>query len=353
MYEDAVALYDQMEEDGVEPDRFTFPRVLKACAGIGSVWIGEKVHRHLVRHGLGEDVFALNALVDMYAKCGDIVRAREVFDQIPQRDLISWNSMLTSYIRHGVFSEALDAFRGMLRDGFDPDSISISAILSGGATVKLGAELHGWILRRGREWDLSIANSLISLYSSWGKLSQARWLFDEMPERDIVSWNSIISAHSKDRRALTYFAWMESIGTVPDSVTFIPLLSACAHLGAIKDGEKLYFLMRRRYGICASMEHYACLVNLYGRAGLVDEAYDVITKRMEFDAGPTVWGALLYACYLHGVVSIGEVAAERLFELEPDSGHNFDVLMMIYGKEGRLEDVERVRKMKRDRGLEF
>lgn len=353
LYEDAMALYFQMEEDGVEPDLFTFPRVLKACGGIGSIRVGEEVHRHVVRSGFANDGFVLNALVDMYAKCGDIVKARKVFDKIAFRDLISWNAMLTGYIRHGLLVEALDIFGQMLKQGYEPDSVAISTILTSLSSLKLALHMHGWVLRRGFEWNLSISNSLIAVYSNHGKLDQARWLFDQMPERDVVSWNSIISAHSRNLKVVTYFEQMENAGALPDSITFVSMLSACAHLGLVKDGERMYSVMRGKYGISPIMEHYACMVNLYGRAGLIKEAYAIIVETMEFEAGPTVWGALLYACFLHGNVDIGEIAAEKLFELELDNEHNYELLMKIYRNAGRLADVERVRVVMVERGLDF
>ncbi|XP_024927939.2 pentatricopeptide repeat-containing protein At4g25270, chloroplastic [Ziziphus jujuba] len=353
LYEDALALYFQMEEEGVEPDRYTFPRVLKACAGVGFIQIGVAVHRHIVRSGFLDDGFVLNALVDMYAKCGDIVKARKVFDKIASPDLVSWNSMLTGYTRHGLVLEALDLFCQMLQQGYQPDSIAISAILSGVTSLKLGVQIHGWAVRHGVEWNLSIANSLIVMYSCHGKLVQARWLFENMPERDIVSWNSIISAHSKEPEALIFFEQMEKAGVLPDNITFVSLLSACAHLGLVKEGERLFSIMRNRYGMSSIMEHYGCMVNLYGRAGLIEEAYHLIVEGMEIEAGPTVWGALLYACCLHGNVEVGEVAAERLFELEPDNEHNYELLMKIYGNAGRVEDVKTVKMMMVDRGLDL
>ena len=350
--EDAMALYFQMEEEGVEPDAFTFPRVLKACGGIGLVRVGEEVHRHVVRRGFANDGFVLNALVDMYAKCGDIVKARKIFDKITSRDLVSWNAMLTGYVRHGLLVEALDIFGQMLQEGYEPDSVAISTMLTSLSSLKPALQLHAWVLRRGFEWNLSIANSLIVVYSKHGKLDRACWLFKHMPERDVVSWNSIITAHSRDPEILRYFEQMEDSGTVPDSITFVSILSACAHLGLVKDGERLYSMMRGKYRISPIMEHYACMVNLYGRAGLINEAYATIVETMEFEAGPTVWGALLYACLLHGNVNIGEIAAEKLFELEPDNEHNFELLMNIYRNVSKLEDVERVRMMMVERGLD-
>ncbi|TKY68021.1 Pentatricopeptide repeat-containing protein [Spatholobus suberectus] len=354
LYDDAIALYFQMVEESVEPDVFTFPRVLKVCAGIGSVQVGEEVHRHVVRAGFANDGFVLNALVDMYSKCGDIVKARKIFDKMPHRDPVSWNSMLTAYVHHGLEVVAMNIFRQMLLEGFEPDSVSISTILTGVSSLGLGVQIHGWVIRRGREWNSSIANSLIMMYSNHGKLDKASWIFNLMPERDVVSWNSIISAHCKHRAALAYFEQMEEAGVGPDKVTFVSILSACAYLGMVKDGERLFALMCEKYKVKPIMEHYGCMVNLYGRAGLIKKAYSIIVDGMDAEAaGPTLWGALLYACFLHGDATIGEIAANRLFDLEPDNEHNFVLLMRIYENAGRLEDMERVRMMLVDRGLDY
>ncbi|KAJ7949598.1 Pentatricopeptide repeat-containing protein [Quillaja saponaria] len=352
LYDDAMALYFQMVEDGVDPDVFTFPRVLKACGGIGSIQVGEEVHRHVVRSGFSSDGFVLNALVDMYAKCGDIVKARKIFDKIYCRDSVSWNTMLSAYVHHGLVFEAINIFRLMLGEGYEPDSVTLSKILAGVSSLELGVQIHGWIIRQGVEWNLSIINSLIVVYSNHGKLERARLLFHQMPQRDVVSWNSIISAHCKHQQALTYFNQMEEANALPDNITFVSILSACAYLGLVKDGERLFSIMSKKYGISPCMEHYACMVNLYGRAGLIKEAYSIIVERMEFEAGPTVWGALLYACSLHCNVTVGEIAADKLFDLEPDNEHNFHLLMKIYGDAGRWEGVEKVRMMLVDRGLD-
>ncbi|XP_020585623.1 pentatricopeptide repeat-containing protein At4g25270, chloroplastic-like [Phalaenopsis equestris] len=240
LHEDAMALYHQMEEEGVEPDRFTFPRVIKACASIGSIPHGESVHRHLVRSGFATEPFALNALVDMYAKCGDIARARRIFDQILDRDPVAWNSMINGYIRHGLFAEAIETCRRMLVGGLELDTVTISSLLAGCASSKcnMGLEIHGWILRRGLLLGVSVANSLITMYSMLGQLDRAKFIFSTMPEKDLVSWNAIISASRRDRRVLSIFRQMEDSGVSPDGITFVSLLSACANLGLVEDGRK-------------------------------------------------------------------------------------------------------------------
>ncbi|KAK9672762.1 hypothetical protein RND81_12G122700 [Saponaria officinalis] len=352
MYEDALAIYFQMDEEGVMPDNHTFPRVLAACGGIGLITVGEEIHRHVVRYGVFNDGFVLNALVDMYAKCGDIVKARKVFDKISSKDLVSWNSMIIAYIHHGLITKAANIFREMLSAGFLPDEVTISTIICNISSLKIGCQLHGWALRRGLESSLPITNSLIAFYSSHGFLDQARWLFTYTPGKDIISWNSILSAHRNGPLVLTYFEKMESNGVTPDAITFVTLLSACAKLGLVNKGESFFSIMRHKYGISPTMEHYACMVNLYGRAGLISKAYDIISSKTEFEAGPTLWGALLYACFRHVNAEIGEVAAQKLFELEPDNEHNFELLIRIYESLGRLDDVEKVRRMMKDRGLD-
>ncbi|XP_009794283.1 pentatricopeptide repeat-containing protein At4g25270, chloroplastic [Nicotiana sylvestris] len=352
LFEDALAIYFQMVEEGVEPDCYTFPRALKACGGVGLIHVGEEVHRHVIRRGLESNGFILNALVDMYAKCGDIVKARKLFDQIGTKDLVSWNSMLIGYIRHELISEAFNLFHLMIREGIVPDSVSISALLVARLPFSIGKQIHGWVLRRGTNQELSVVNSLVDFYADQKKLKQVRWLFEHMHERDVVSWNSVISAHSKHPEALSYFEKMVKFGATPDGVTFVSLLSTCAHLGKLEDGERLFRTMKQRYDISPRMEHYGCMVNLYGRIGLIDKAFDFVMKGMEFEAGPTIWGALLYACYKHRNVKIGEIAAQHLFELEPDNEHNFELLMKIYKNAGLLEDVERMKLMMVERGLD-
>ncbi|CAI9092069.1 OLC1v1027216C1 [Oldenlandia corymbosa var. corymbosa] len=353
LHEDALALYFQMVEEGVEPDEYTFPRVLKACGGIGSIQIAEEIHRHMIRYGYGNDGFALNAMVDVYAKCGDILKARKVFDRIRDKDLVSWNSMVKGYIRHELQAEAMNLVRTMVREGFKPDSVTLSALFTSVSSLKLGRQIHGWALRNGIGWDLSVANALIVFYSNSNRLTEACLLFEHMPRRDSVTWNSIIAAHSKDRKALVYFQRMKTeANALPDRITFVSLLSGCAYLGLVEDGEKLFSMMRNEYGISPIMEHYACMVNLYSRAGLIDKAHDIIVEKMESAAGATVWGALLYGCYLHGNVEVAEIAATALFELEPDNELNFELLMKVYTKADRNEDVERVRRMMVERGLD-
>ncbi|KAJ3678453.1 hypothetical protein LUZ60_002256 [Juncus effusus] len=355
LYEEAMALYYQMEEDELPPDRYTFPRVLKACSGIGSVSLGQSVHRSIIRAGFGNDIYVLNSLVDMYAKCGDIRTARKVFDVMSERDLISWNSMLVGYLQHGLLKEGLSIWREMINTGFESDPITISALISGFSDSeysRIVLEVHGWVIRRGFEENLSIGNSLIGFYSKKGKLHLARKVFDEMPKRDLLTWNSILNAHRHDQRILKLFKKMLDSSIKPDKITFVSLLSACANLGFVEKGKKIFHEMQEQHNIWPIKEHYACIVNMLGKKGRVKEAFKFI-KTIPFEAGPTIWGALLYACVLHGDLEIAEVASEKLWELEPDNEHNFELMVRIYRKKGRLDGVEKIRRLMEERGFDL
>ncbi|EPS68541.1 hypothetical protein M569_06226 [Genlisea aurea] len=352
-HEDALALFFQMVEEGVIPDEHTFPRVLKACGGVGMIHVGEEVHRHVIRFGFGGSGFVLNGLIDMYAKCGDISRAMKVFNIVKNRDVITWNAMIVGLVRHGSLSEALDRLKQMVLLGYEPDSVTLSSLLRSLRLYRTGTQIHGWALRKGIEYDLPVANSLMVFYSINNQPSKARSLFAIMPEKDAISWNTIISAHSKDPLALEYFEGMIRSGERPDEITFVSLLSACACLGMLSDGERLFSAMCDEYMIEPSTEHCGCMVSLYARAGCIETAYDFITKRMEAEAGPAVWGALLYGCYLHGNADVGRIAAEHLMESESesDNAHNFELLIRIYEDAGMAGDAEEVREMMRMRGL--
>lgn len=358
-YEDAMALYYQMDEEGVEPDCYTFPRVLKACAGIGILQHGEAVHGDVVRLGFWNDLFILNALVDMYAKCGDILKARRIFDSIVDRDCVSWNSMIVGYVRHGLIHEALDIFREMVSSGnevTEPDSVTLSTLISNIFSVNcnLGLQIHCWVLRRALEKNASLANSLIGLYSDQKQLNKSMVIFESIEKKNLVSWNAIMSAHRRDPQVLVLFRQMEECGQEPDNVTFVCLLSACAKLRLVERGKMLFNAMVEKYKIVPEMVHYGCMVDMLGRAGLIEEAYElIINNNTVLDEGSTMWGALLHACLVHGNVEIGQVAADMLLELEPDNEHNVILLLKIYENAGRLDELERVKKLMKERGFDM
>eukprot|EP01018_Ginkgo_biloba_P024066 Gb_36172 [translate_table: standard] len=385
--EEALTLYYQMERTGIKPNEFTFASVLPACANLTALEHGKTVHEKVIRSGFQSDMFVESALVDMYVKCGDIENARQVFDKMSQRDVVSWNamisgyaqnglvneafnlfqkmpernvvswtSMIAGYARNGYFEEALKLFRQMREVGMKPNSDTFASVLpacANLAALEQGKQMHDNIIRRGFHSDVFVESALVDMYAKCGSIGNAWHVFDKMSSRNVVSWTAMILAyamHGHGKKALQLFEQMQHSGTKPDHVTFIGVLSACCHAGLVDDGWRYFDCMSRYYHITPVKEHYCCMVDLLGRAGKLDEAYHLINK-MPIKPDAAVWGSLLGACRIHANIELGEHVAERLFELDPKNAAPFVVLSNIYAATRRWDDIERVRKMMKDRGV--
>eukprot|EP01018_Ginkgo_biloba_P022396 Gb_15666 [translate_table: standard] len=384
---EALNLFYQMQMACLKSDAVTISIVLPACAHLLALKQGKEIHDFVIRNNLVEDVVVGNALVDMYAKCGRIEDARQVFDKMSNRnvvsgnamiagyakcgnkedaldlfdkmsvkDVASWNVMMAVYGQNGHGNEALKLFCEMLLTDMKPDSVTIASVLSACAhlaALQLGKEIHDYIIRRGLDSDVFVKSGLVDMYAKCGSLENACQVFEKMSQRDVVTWTAMISGyamHGHGEDALTIFYQMQQAGLQPDHVTFTAVLSACSHAGLVDDGRRYFDCMIGHYCITPSAEHYACMVDLLGRAGHLIEAYYFIEK-MPLEPNANVWGALLGACRIHCNTELGELAAEQLFELESSNTGNYILLSNIYAAAGRWDGVQYVRKMMKDRGL--
>eukprot|EP01018_Ginkgo_biloba_P018893 Gb_18914 [translate_table: standard] len=391
-FEEALTLYYQMQRGGIQPDNLTFPFILKACGSLTDLQRGKDIHDCLIRNGFESNVFVGSALVDMYAKCGEIESARQVFDKMSERNVVSWNTMIAGYVQNGNCNEAMKLFRQMEGTGEKPNFISWTAIIAGCAqngyaaealglfyqmqlagikpnsvtiasvlpacgrvaALQQGKEIHDHTIRNGLETNILVGNALMDMYAKCGCLEFAHHVFDKMSERDVISWNAMIvgyGMHGHGEEALTIFQQMQQAGMKPNRVTFISVLSACSHAGLVDEGWKYFDSMSQDYSITPKAEHYACMVDLLSRAGQLDKAHDFI-KTMPLEPSPSVFGALLGACRIHCNIDLGERVAQRLFELEPDNSGNYILLSNMYAEAGRWNDVAKVRTMMKKRGLQ-
>lgn len=353
---DVFDLYRQMNWSGIESDRFTYTYILKACvASESSVSLlrkGKEIHAHILRHGFESCVHIMTTLVDMYARFGCVRNASCVFDEMPMRNVVSWSAMITCYAKNERPFEALELFQEMILDNQDslPNSVTmISVMQSCAALVALeqGKLIHGYILRRGLDSILPVMSTLVAMYARCGKLEIGQRVFDQMDKRDVVSWNSLISSygiHGYGKKAIQIFKDMISHGESPSQITFISVLGACSHAGLVEEGKMLFDSMRREHGMYPRMEHYACLVDLLGRANQLDEAAKVV-EDMRIEPGPKVWGALLGACRIHCNVGLAERACKRLFKLEPGNAGNYVLLADIYAEAKMWDEVKRVKQL--------
>uniref|UniRef100_A0A7N0UWQ2 DYW domain-containing protein n=1 Tax=Kalanchoe fedtschenkoi TaxID=63787 RepID=A0A7N0UWQ2_KALFE len=354
-YEVAVSLYYQMIDNGLVPDNFTFPFVLKACSALSAIKEGEDIHERIRLGGWESDVFVGAALIDMYAKCGCVGRARSVFDKIELRDVVLWNSMLAAYSQNGHPDECISLCSEMVLKGLMPTEATLVTAVSASADIAAlpqGRELHGFSWRRGFETHDKVNTALVDMYAKSGSLRVARNLFERLWVKRLVSWNAMITGyamHGHNYEALNLFEEMRR-DSQPDHITFVGVLQACNHGGWLDDGRRFFDSLQKDYHISPTVQHYTCMVDLLGHCGRLGEAYELI-KEMNVAPDSGVWGALLNSCKIHGNVELGEVALERLIELEPDDAGNYVILSNIYAQAGKWERVVSLRKLMTDRGL--
>ncbi|KAJ1259210.1 hypothetical protein BS78_10G137100 [Paspalum vaginatum] len=356
--EEAIALYRAMlAHGGVEPDNFTYPPVLKACAALLDLDAAREVHDRVTRTRWAADVFVRAGLVDMYAKCGCVDEARAVFNATALRDVVVWNSMIAACGQNGRPAEALALCRDMVAEGVVPTIATLVSTISAAADVAAlprGRELHGYGWRRGFGLKDKLKTSLLDMYAKSGWVGVARVLFEQIVQRELISWNAMICGygmHGHADLALELFSKMRSEAhVVPDNITFVGVLSACNHGGMVKEARDLFDLMVSVYSIKPTVQHYTCLVDVLGHSGRFKEASDLI-EGMSVEPDSGIWGALLNGCKIHKNVELAELCLQKLIELEPEDAGNYVLLSNIYAQSGKWEEAAKARKLMTNRGL--
>lgn len=352
----SLELYDQMLRDGLCPSPVILGTILRACSNMTDLRRGRQIHGSIVKSGYLVDLMVGNTLLSMYAKCGIIEDAVRLFGEMESKDLVSHNAIISGCAQNGKAKEALVTFQEMKLSGLEPDSTTLVSFLpacSHLAALQHGACGHCYSIVSGFSTDTSICNALIDMYSKCGKVETARLVFDRMHARDIVSWNAMIfgyGIHGLGKKAVLLFHDMEIAGLRPDDVTFICLLSACSHSGLVDEGKKWFFAMSQYFYITPRMEHYVCMVDLLGRAGLLYEALGFIEK-MPCDPDFCVWSALLAACRTHRNIELGEEVSNKIQNMGHESSGNFVILSNMYSVAGRWDDAAHVRIKQRDQGF--
>lgn len=384
LHEQALRFYVQMLTEKVEPNAFTLSTVLKAC----TFEAGKVLHSHAHKLGFESDTYVRTALVDIYgrgndiasarrlfktmperslvsltammtgyAKNGDIDEARVLFDGMEERDVVSWNVMIDGYAQRGRPNEALVLFRQMLKARFKPNEATMLAVLSACGQVgalESGQWIHSYLRYSSTYVNAKVGSALIDMYSKCGSLEDAKLVFDGIKDKDAVLYNAMIGGyaiHGFTQEALKLFDEMSQVGLYPTDITFIGILSACAHSGLVSEGWSLFNLMKDQYALQPKIEHYGCMVNLLGRAGKLDEAYDLI-KSISSEADHVLWGTLLGACRLHKNVTLGEKIAEFLLERGLENSGTYVLLSNIYAAAGDWDGVARMRAMMKQSGVQ-
>ncbi|WRX30428.1 Jacalin-like lectin domain - like 2 [Theobroma cacao] len=420
----ALCLFKEMLLAGIKPNGVTITSAVSACASLRVLNMGREIHSIALKKGIIDNVLVGNSLIDMYAKCGELEAARQVFDKIEERDVytwnsmvagycqagycgkayelfmkmresdlkpnvITWNTMISGYIQNGDEDRAMDLFQRMEQDGkirrntaswnaliagyvqlgeidkafgvfrqmqscsVSSNSVTILSILPGCANLvaaKKVKEIHGCVLRRNLEFVLSISNSLIDTYAKSGNILYSRIIFDGMSTRDIISWNSIIGGyvlHGCSDAALDLFNQMRKLGLKPNRGTFLSIILAHGIAGMVDEGKQIFSSISDNYEIIPAVEHYAAMIDVYGRSGRLGEAVEFI-EDMPIEPDSSVWTSLLTASRIHRDIALAVLAGERLLDLEPANILINRVMFQIYVLSGKLDDPLKVRKLEKE-----
>ncbi|CAK9181809.1 unnamed protein product [Ilex paraguariensis] len=354
---ETVRFYRHMLVSNISPSNYVFTAVIKSCAELSVKKLGRAVHCHVLVNGYGSDVFAQAALVSFYAKCGDLIVARRLFDEMPDRTVVAWNSMISGYEQNGLAEEAIGLFSQMRNLGVGFDSATFVSVLSACAQVgalALGGWVHEYVKSNGFHVNVVLGTALINMYSKCGHVIKARGVFDSLSERNVVAWTAMISGYALQghgREAIELFYLMRAHRQPPNDITFVAILSACAHTGLIQEGRQAYESMKQDYGLVPGVEHNVCMVDMLGRAGFLKKAFQFIKDLYPVKPAPAVWTAMLGACKIHKNFDLGVQVADHLLAAEPESPGNYVLLSNMYASAGRMDRVETIRNVLIQKGL--
>ena len=382
-YREGIQMHGLASRMGFDFDVFLGNSIITMYCRFGCTDVATKIFHQMSR----KDVVSWNSLIAGYVQCGSIEEAFTLFEMMPRKDVISWTTMITGFSSKGItekciqlfklmpqkddiawtavisgfvnnreYEEAFCWFIEMLQKAVRPNPLTLSGVLSasaGLATLNQGLQIHAHIVKMDLEFDLSIQNSLVSMYSKCGNVDDAYMIFKNINAPNIVSFNSMITGFAQNgvgEEALKLFQKMQNEGQEPNQITFLGILSACTHVGLVKEGWNYFTSMNSLYGIKPGPDHYACMIDLLGRAGFLDKAIDLI-RSMPFEPHSGVWGALLGASKTHLRIDIAKLAAEQLVKLEPDNATPYVVLSNLYSVEGKKEDGDEVRMTQKSKGI--
>ncbi|CAA7024682.1 unnamed protein product [Microthlaspi erraticum] len=353
---DALLTYVDMLCSFIEPGDFSISVALKACIDLKDLRVGRAIHSQILKRRKKVDQVVNNVLLKLYMERGSFEDARKVFDGMPDRNVVTWNSLLSILSKKARVHEMFTLFRNMQRERIGFSWATLTTILpacSRVAALLTGKEIHSQILKSKEKPDVPLLNSLMDMYGKCGEVEYSRRVFDGMSSKDLTSWNTMLNCYAINgdiEEEINLFELMVKSGVEPDGITFVALLSGCSDTGLTEYGLSLFQRMETEFRVSPALEHYACLVDILGRAGEIQEAVKVI-ERMRFKPSASIWGSLLNSCRLHGNVLVGEIAAKELFVLEPHNPGNYVMVSNIYADAKMWDDVDKIREMMRQRGI--
>ncbi|XVF06097.1 hypothetical protein REPUB_Repub06bG0018600 [Reevesia pubescens] len=356
LYEASLQLFNEMRLGSVCPNSLTYLSSLMACSGLQALKEGRQIHGLLWKLGIQSELCVESSLMDMYSKCGNVNDAWQIFEFAQDLDEISMTVILVGLAQNGFEEEAKRLFVKMFGSGSEIDPNMLSAVLGvfgEDTSLGLGKQIHSLSIKRNFGFNSYICNGLINMYSKCGDLEESVKVFSRMSQRNSISWNSMIAAfarHGDGCGTLQLYEEMRSEGIKPTDVTFLSLLHACSHVGLVERGMEVLKSMTDVHGIIPKSEHYACVVDMLGRAGLLNEAKTFI-EGLPIKPDVLVWQALLGACGFHGDSEMGKYAADQLLSETPESPVPYISMANMYSFRGKWKDRARTIKRMKEMGV--
>ncbi|KAE8820748.1 pentatricopeptide repeat-containing protein [Hordeum vulgare] len=354
---EAMVLVREMEQSGVAPNMMTYSSLLSSFASPQDLDHGRQAHCAVVKKGLEHNPYILSTLMTMYSRCGSLEDFRKVQMAVSCQDQVSLNSVISGLSCLGRGDEAFHQFLEMRRHGADMDMFTFGSMLKAiGSSSSLleGRQVHALILKTGYESDVNVQNGLISMYARRGEIGEARDVFASVEAPDLVSWNSLLTGyaqHGYGNEVVEVFEQMRRLNVQPDNTTFLLVLTACSHAGLVDTGLEYFHLMKTNgFLVGARLEHYACVVDLLGRAGHLQEAETLIND-MPIEPSVSVYRALLSACQIHGNLEIAVRVSRRLIELYPHDSSAHVQLSKVLAGDGHWGDAAEVREAMVGKGI--
>lgn len=335
--------FRQMCRRGLIASVNTVLTVSSAVGDVGNSLDGRSLHGQCIKFGLCSDLNVVTCLIDMYAKFGDLESGGTISDEVAKKDVILWNCLIDNYARNGMLEKAIASLHLMKLEGKKPNSSTLAGLLSACATfgaVSTGTYLGNYVEEEGLVLDAVLGTALIDMYSKCGFLDKAIDIFDKINDKDVKTWTAMITgygAHGQTRKAIETLYRMEGEGFRPNEITFLAVLNACSHGGIVVGGMRCFKRMVYEYGMTPKIEHYGCIIDLLGRAGLLEEAHNLI-KSLPSKGDVTGWRALLAACRVYGDVELGESVKRMLVDLNDEHPTDSMLLSSAYAIAGRLSD---------------
>ncbi|XP_074370834.1 pentatricopeptide repeat-containing protein At1g18485 [Apium graveolens] len=353
----AIDIYLHMSSFNLNPDWFSISSLLLACAELKSLRYGKEVHVFLLKNGLVSDSHICVSLISLYNRCGRPLCAKFLFGGMEDRSLVSWNAMISGYSQNRLPNEAINLFRELVYAGIQPHEIAITSVLgacSQLSALRLGKETHCFALKSCLMDDMYVGSCIIDMYSHSGSIKQSQRVFEHLKKRDVASWTCLISGygiHGRGKEALNLFREMQMLGFKPDAFTYIGVLMACNHMGLIEEGMKCLNEMQVLHGVEPKLEHYACVIDMLGRAGRFTDAIKLI-QDMHVEPDAAIWNSLLSSCRFRGELHLGKQFGDKLLQLEPNKPENYILLSNLFAGFGKWDDVRRIRLKMKKLGLE-